>query len=455
MKSKKTILCGFGLSLAAISAIALAGGTKLGYFKSISVADNGVWNHYSENQGTEVSIGNKEYWIQCGTNEISFVEPTGTKEEKSEAPDTSSYEYHDARYTDNPKEYVFDKATNLVGASVDNVTDSDDYTWGMETPNSKSLKYKSYVGKVFKNKLPLVNFNYYDEVSMDLKTTIYNDGYKIGFDADVSTTGYAPEISVKDGGHVYLYRLNSETVRMIIDHPKANTYLTHDFVGESYVTGQESVYFYTVAGGDAYFEVSNWAPVYSHVHNMEEYESETKIAAVTNRCSACGYSEVLAAPELEFTIFRYGASAYNITEDSDWPSQIMVVTSDKISYKSYSTDLVFRLTLPRIDFRDFKNVNITVSSTNWVELVGLGFTQAQAESKENHTRYGGAKENGSLSFSWEGNAVKVQFVFEYLTMSTTITDKDVIEGNKGFDLYQTTYYDRYLDFSNFQLTLKD
>ena len=453
-KSKKTLMCCLCALLACGAIVGTTCLTNGPTFRAYGVDNAGVWNHYLKTQGDEITIGNSEYWIQCGTNTVVFEEPVGEKVEMSKGADTSAYSIHDERYTDDPLEYVF-SPEHLLGVSLYDILSKDDKTWAMKgNVTEKTLPYKTYSGVVLKSTLPYVNFRYYDEVSMNLKSTIWNEGFKFGFTEDVVDTGISVPVGAnKDGGTVKLIRVAEDTVRMIVNHPNGGLETFHDFVGEDYVNGKERLYFYTKSGGDVVLEMSNWTTVCYHEHHIDEFESLDYIGAVKTLCTDCLVeTEDRTAPELSFDIVNYGATAYRNSDHDDWCSHTMVITADKISYKSYDQNWTMAMVLPRIKFADFSKVDIGVGATNWTELIGFGFTAEEAETRENHTKWGGEK-TGNLVFEWSEDALNVTFTFEYLTMETVVTDTDIINGLKGFTLFQTCLYDRFLDFSNFNLTI--
>ncbi len=453
---KKNLLVVAALSTCALGVFAVTSASSSGTI--FNAGSGAVWGHYTGKASTETERGVKEYWVNCDGSGYQFEAPSGvTPIEKGEAPtDFSGFTADDARWAD-LKEYDFSTKDSLVGAgaSITQMSTGGDVSWmfGSNTLGKKEFSFKAYSdeGGYFRWTFPRVNFNYYSTVTADITSTIWNEGFKIGFSAD-GGDAKTPETGVKDGGKLILEGKGGNVVSFKLTF--AGITLEKEFTDADVYNGVSSPSVYAMANGDALLKITNWTPNKPcTTHAYGDWSDVTSLfGKKTRTCSACGYQEEVLETTYDFTKNLYGATyVKDNTDDLAWK---LTKEEKSLTYNLYSdgaTSYLFALSMPKINLISYSKVTVTVSSANWYENIGLGFTEEVAKAKTYHTTFGGKKEGGSLTFEKsDDSSYAVTLKFENVTMATTLQDADIINGNASFKVYlDGNLYDRSIVFSDF------
>ena len=153
-----------------------------------------------------------------------------------------------------------------------------------------------------------------------------------------------------------------------------------------------------------------------------------KIGYFGTVCKICGEAgplsdNLMRYADIDFTIAQYGA------QGGKW-STFVQPTEKTMTFEDIAEETEEAISLPKINFGLYNIVKFNVSGNIWDVRVGI-------ESGSYAFPYSAAKaHSGELTFITHDNVVDVTFSCpEGTTQNSTITDTDIINGEKSFNLY--------------------
>lgn len=138
---------------------------------------------------------------------------------------------------------------------------------------------------------------------------------------------------------------------------------------------------------------------------------------------------------------NYDDVSYRINEKGD----------SYLHYSLYGDDDVFRINLPRIDYRVYSHVSMKLTCPDWYVNNYFG---PEDDDLTYTTVYGGNKNQGKIElFYYDGSLLMKFYDPEYgnLWFTKEYTDSDVINGLASPCFYVTNKWDRYLNLDNITL----
>ncbi len=154
-----------------------------------------------------------------------------------------------------------------------------------------------------------------------------------------------------------------------------------------------------------------------------------KIGYLESKCSTCGLSngltsDLMTLADIDFTKAQYGA------QGGKWGTNVQP-TAKTMVFEVTAASTENEIKLPRINFSLYKIVSFTLSGNDWSARVGL-----ETGSYAFPYAYRAEPYSGTLSFTVSGNQVNASlYCAEGTTQNVTISDSDIVNGNKSVSLY--------------------
>lgn len=454
MKKTKFILRGVITTLV-LGVAALSLGSNNNFFRALGTDPSKVWKHYAAVPSDEVDYGTKEYWVSCGTNnhvlDVSDLPGDAVVEEGANY-DASVFAADDDRWNKTLKAYNFTQ--NLVGTAMYNITTGNDYTWGLQKDVSM-FKFKAYDANTFRWTFPRINFNHYTRVTADVTLNAFGQ-VRLAFEQADLATAHEFNGESHGGGTFTFIRDTSKLVATIA--VGGQTYVKN-ITAPNVIAGQASLEMYAQGlSGDNLLTFDNFTPD-THVHNYSAWTTNNLLGGeITRTCAVCGHVEKDVSTAVDFTRGDvHGAEEHIVSDPASEQTWILssgatTRTTTSFQFKTFETNHTFKLGLPKIKYSSFTKVVMRVDANNWDENIFFGWTQADAEAHTYHTTYGGDKENGSIVVELVEGVYQATLTLEYMTITTDVTDADVLAGTKSLAFYQTSLHDRLMTISNLQFT---
>ena len=213
--------------------------------------------------------------------------------------------------------------------------------------------------------------------------------------------------------------------------------------------------------GFAYDESAHWNACTregcNHIANLQAHsyqQFDMAIGASVYGCATCGYMSSktpIENPTVDFTANMYGATVYS-HEWAMYDASRVAATADTLRYLAYhdngNVNALSTLYLPKMDFASLNTVSITVlfETFAWNQQYGL---DANALTNVSDTWIDWASHTGTLTFEMVDGALQMTLQMNGKTLTKTITDEAIINGQASATLYVQAYYDRYVTLSDF------
>ena len=156
----------------------------------------------------------------------------------------------------------------------------------------------------------------------------------------------------------------------------------------------------------------------------------------------------------DFSVSLYGASMLikNAGNYEQKDYRINQKGDSYLHYSLYGDGDVFRINLPRIDYRIYPHVQMNLSCPDWYQPNLFG---PEDDDLTYQTVYGGNKGNGKIKLLYYDGKLTMDFYdpeYGNLWFTKEYTDTNVINGLASPCFYVTDKWDRYLNLDNITLT---
>ena len=137
----------------------------------------------------------------------------------------------------------------------------------------------------------------------------------------------------------------------------------------------------------------------------------------------------------------YNDASYRINDNGD----------SFLHYWLYGDGDIWRINLPRIDYREYPHVHMDLTCPNWYQDNYFG---PEDDQMTYTTLYGGNKDKGKIELLYHDGTLTMDFYdpeYGNLWFTKTYTDTNVINGLSSPCFYVTDKWDRYLNIDNITL----
>ena len=330
-------------------------------------------------------------------------------------------------YTDDPNAHYdsdLKRPTIIPYLSSDGDSKKDYLYYYQDRQYSDALNYK-HVRANYTLTLPAIDFTKLDDpVLMPINI---EGGFFIGFDEDKVAadcegelkfeykSGVGLEITLRSDskGIKYIYTCsNSNVINGVVGFTFPVCYSSHCF--------QRGLMLYQPRSMEK-----------CTVHNYVRTDVVDKIGYFGTICSVCGElgehsDDVMGLSDVDFTINQFGAHG------GKWSTNVQP-TNKTMTYEVTAGHTENEIFLPKINFSLYQTVKFNVSGNTWDANVGLisglyVFPYA----------YVATSYSGELTFVKNGNQIDVSLsCAEGTTQNITITDEDIINGEKAASLFMS------------------
>ena len=164
-------------------------------------------------------------------------------------------------------------------------------------------------------------------------------------------------------------------------------------------------------------------------HDYQNSIVTEKIGYFESKCSVCGDSNGLSSDLMLFADIDFTQAQYS-AHGGKWDTNVQP-TAKTMTYEVTDGSVENEIFLPKINFSLYKTVSFTLSGNDWSARVGL-----QTGSYAFPYAYKAEPYSGTLSFITNGNQVNATLsCAEGTTQNLTITDSDILNGNKSVSLF--------------------
>ena len=187
-------------------------------------------------------------------------------------------------------------------------------------------------------------------------------------------------------------------------------------------------------------------------HEMSAWVG-SHIGEKTSNC-ACGYVATADenVDEIDFTKSLYGAAVYSVETQTEYADRITETSKNSIKYLMYHDNgvvqAVHKVMLPRIDFTKFGQVSMKVFFAGFLWNQQFGLTE-DSLTNSSDTYVDATSYTGKLTFTWKDGALQMKLSICGKTLTQTITDANIINGNASAYFCSQAYYERYVTLSDF------
>ena len=164
-------------------------------------------------------------------------------------------------------------------------------------------------------------------------------------------------------------------------------------------------------------------------HNFVDTVVASKIGYFGTACSVCGEAGELSANVMQFADIDFTKATYG-AQGGKWGDNVQP-TAKGMVFEVNEGSVEEEIKLPKINFGLYKSVSFTLAGNDWSARVGLA-----SGSYAFPYAYRAEPYSGTLSFTVSGNQVNASlYCAEGTTQNVTISDSDIVNGNKSVSLY--------------------
>jgi len=164
-------------------------------------------------------------------------------------------------------------------------------------------------------------------------------------------------------------------------------------------------------------------------HNFVDTVVASKIGYFGTACSVCGEAGELSANVMQFADIDFTKATYG-AQGGKWGDNVQP-TAKGMVFEVNEGSVEEEIKLPKINFSLYKSVSFTLAGNDWSCRVGLA-----TGSYAFPYAYRAEPYSGTLSFTVSGNQVNASlYCAEGTTQNVTISDSDIVNGNKSVSLY--------------------
>ena len=320
--------------------------------------------------------------------------------------------------TDDPNaHYASDYTKPKVIQNVSDGNDSkEDYFYYYQDRQYDASRGWTHCRADYTLTLPIINFAEQDETIV--VPYLVEGGFYLGFAENKYVTDCEGQMwfaySQSDGLVVSLRSSNGE---LLYAYECTDTDVINGIKGFTFPTCYST---YCFQRGAMFYQPRYFEKCVEHNY---VFSSETLGLKVCSRCGETMNYKV-DFNDVDFTQATYGA------QGGRWATNVQP-TEKTMTFEVTAGNVENIISMPKINFNVFDNIVFNVSDNSWEGNVGL-----ESGSYVFPSVYKQGGHHGTITFARNGNQINVTLACpEGSTQTKTITDEDIINGNKSLSLY--------------------